>query len=243
MPQVEVTFDIDANGILHVSAKDKATGKEQKIRIEASSGLSDAEIDRMVKDAEKNAAEDKKRREEIDARNRLDSMTYEVEKNAKEWADKLPADAKSRLDSAVEGAKQALRGGEADGIRPAQEELNAAYSAAGATLYQGAQAQGGAEQPAGEAAAGQAPRSGRRGRGRLRDRGRQEVTRRAAQVRRVARRGMGQAHAPFVSRLSGTRRPKHRRGILGTINRPASPGLLPQLPNVSRRIVRCPLVR
>ena len=81
MPQVEVTFDIDANGILHVTAKDKATGKEQKIRIEASSGLSDAEIDRMVKDAEKNAAEDKKRREEIDARNRLDSMTYEVEKN------------------------------------------------------------------------------------------------------------------------------------------------------------------
>ena len=91
MPQVEVTFDIDANGILHVSAKDKATGKEQKIRIEASSGLSDADIDKMVKDAEKNAAEDKKRREEIDTRNRLDSMTYEVEKNAKEWSDKLPA--------------------------------------------------------------------------------------------------------------------------------------------------------
>ena len=96
MPQVEVTFDIDANGILHVSAKDKATGKEQKIRIEASSGLSDAEIDRMVKDAEKNADEDKKRREEIDARNRLDSMTYEVEKNAKEWSDSLPAELKTQ---------------------------------------------------------------------------------------------------------------------------------------------------
>ena len=91
MPQVEVTFDIDANGILHVSAKDKTTGKEQKIRIEASSGLSDSEIDRMVKDAEKNATEDKKRREEIDTRNRLDSMTYEVEKNAKEWSDRLSA--------------------------------------------------------------------------------------------------------------------------------------------------------
>ena len=89
LPQVEVTFDIDANGILHVTAKDKATGKEQKIRIEASSGLSDAEIDRMVKDAEKNAAEDKKQREAIDARNRLDSMTYEVEKNVKEWGDKV----------------------------------------------------------------------------------------------------------------------------------------------------------
>src|SRR5688572_14227325 len=91
-PQVEVTFDIDANGILHVAAKDKATGKEQKIRIEASSGLSEAEVDRMVKDAEKNAAADKTRREEIDTRNRLDSMTYEVEKNAKEWAEKLPTE-------------------------------------------------------------------------------------------------------------------------------------------------------
>ena len=96
MPQIEVTFDIDANGILHVSAKDKATAKEQKIRIEASSGLSDSDIDKMVKDAEKNAAEDKKRREEIDTRNRLDSMTYEVEKNAKEWSDKLSADLKAQ---------------------------------------------------------------------------------------------------------------------------------------------------
>src|SRR5512135_2130804 len=92
MPQIEVTFDIDANGILHVSAKDKATSKEQKIRIEASSGLSDSDINRMVQDAEKNAAEDKRKREEIDTRNRLDSMTYEVEKNAKEWSDKLPAE-------------------------------------------------------------------------------------------------------------------------------------------------------
>ena len=98
MPQIEVTFDIDANGILHVSAKDKTTGKEQKIRIEASSGLSEAEIDRMVKDADKNASEDKKRREEIDTRNRLDSMTYEVEKNAKEWSDRLSPELKSRLD-------------------------------------------------------------------------------------------------------------------------------------------------
>jgi molecular chaperone DnaK len=89
MPQVEVTFDIDANGILHVSAKDKATGKEQKIRIEASSGLGDKEIDRMVKDAEAHAGEDKRRREEIETRNRLDAMVYDVEKNAKEWSDRL----------------------------------------------------------------------------------------------------------------------------------------------------------
>src|SRR5207247_10476330 len=87
LPQVEVTFDIDANGILHVTAKDKATGKEQKIRIEASSGLSDAEIDRMVKDAEKNAAEDKKAREAIDARNRRDSRTDEGAKNGKGWGE------------------------------------------------------------------------------------------------------------------------------------------------------------
>src|SRR3954462_3812031 len=100
MPQIEVTFDIDANGILHVSARDKATSKEQKIRIEASSGLSDSEIDRMVKDAETNAAQDKERREAIDTRNRLDSMTYEVEKNSKEWADRLPPELKTRLDGA-----------------------------------------------------------------------------------------------------------------------------------------------
>src|SRR5689334_23240697 len=99
MPQIEVTFDIDANGILHVSAKDKATSKEQKIRIEASSGLSDSDIDKMVKDAEKNASEDKKRREEFDTRNRLDSLTYEAEKNSKEWSDKRPENVKSRLDA------------------------------------------------------------------------------------------------------------------------------------------------
>jgi molecular chaperone DnaK len=148
MPQIEVTFDIDANGILHVSAKDKATSKEQKNRIEASSGLSDADIQRMVSDAEKNATEDKKRREEIDTRNRLDSMTYEVEKNAKEWSDKIPAELKTKLDSAVERARKALRGDDMNEIRAAQEELNKAFSEAGQSFY--AQSQG----------AGQAPPSG-----------------------------------------------------------------------------------
>src|SRR6476660_8167944 len=140
MPQVEVTFDIDANGILHVSAKDKATGKEQKIRVEASSGLSDADIDKMVKDAEKNATEDKKRREEIDTRNRLDSMTYEVEKNAKEWSDKLNPDLKGKLDAAVERARKALRGDDLNEIKAAQEELNRVFSEAGQSFY--AQTQG-----------------------------------------------------------------------------------------------------
>ena len=139
MPQVEVTFDIDANGILHVSARDKATGKEQKIRIEASSGLSDKDIEKMVNEAEKNAAEDKKRREEIDTRNRLDSMTYEVEKNAKEWSDKIPAELKTRLDTAVERARKALRGDDMSEVRAAQEELSNAYQEAGRSFYAASQ--------------------------------------------------------------------------------------------------------
>jgi molecular chaperone DnaK len=142
MPQVEVTFDIDANGILHVSAKDKATSKEQKIRIEASSGLSDKEIDKMVKDAEANSAADKTRREAIETRNKLDAMTYDVEKNAKEWADKLEASMKERLEKAVENAKQALRSGDQAAIKTASEELQAAYSEAGRSLYSQAQASG-----------------------------------------------------------------------------------------------------
>ena len=140
MPQVEVTFDIDANGILHVAAKDKATNKEQKIRVEASSGLSDADIDKMVKDAEKNAEEDKKRREEIETRNRLDSMTYEVEKNSKEWSDKLPAELKTKLESAVERARKALRGDDMAEIRAAQEELSRTFNEAGQSFYAQSQA-------------------------------------------------------------------------------------------------------
>ncbi len=156
LPQVEVTFDIDANGILHVTAKDKATGKEQKIRIEASSGLSDAEIDRMVKDAEKNAAEDKKQREAIDARNRLDSMTYEVEKNVKEWGDKVTPDTKAKIDAAIERARKALRGDDMNEIRAAQEELTKVFSEAGQAFYQqqGQGAQPEAGQPAGAAPGG-----------------------------------------------------------------------------------------
>ena len=159
MPQVEVTFDIDANGILHVTAKDKASGKEQKIRIEASSGLSDAEISKMVKDAEANAQADKTRREEIDTRNRLDSLTYEVEKNVKEWGDKVPADTKSRVDAAVEQARTALRGDDMGAIRSAQENLTRVFSEAGQSFYaqQGAGASNG--EPQGEPAAAAAGRA------------------------------------------------------------------------------------
>jgi molecular chaperone DnaK len=154
MPQVEVAFDIDANGILHVAAKDKASGKEQKIRIEASSGLSDTDIDKMVKDAEQNAEADKKRREEIETRNRLDSMTYEVEKNAKEWSDKLPADLKSRLDAAVERARKALRGDDLNEIKAAQEELSKVFGEAGQSFYAQSQPAEGAETAASGAAEG-----------------------------------------------------------------------------------------
>jgi molecular chaperone DnaK len=155
MPQVEVTFDIDANGILHVSAKDKATGKEQKIRIEASSGLSDADIDKMVKQAESHASEDKARREEIEARNQLDALVYRVEKDSKEWVDKLPADAKSALDAALETGKESLRTGDAKAIKSALDGLNTAYSTAGAAMYQNQQAS--AEQGAPETAGAEQP--------------------------------------------------------------------------------------
>jgi molecular chaperone DnaK len=151
MPQVEVTFDTDANGILHVSAKDKATNKEQKIRIEASSGLGKDEIDRMVKDAERNAADDKKRREEIDTRNRLDSLAYEVEKNSKEWADRLAPDMKTRLDAAVERARKAHRGADMGEITAALEELTNAYQEAGRSLYATAQPGSTSGEPSGAA--------------------------------------------------------------------------------------------
>jgi molecular chaperone DnaK len=140
MPQVEVTFDIDANGILHVSAKDRATSKEQKIRIEASSGISEQEIEKMVHDAEAHAEEDKRRREEIETRNRLDAMVYEVEKNMKEWEDKLDGTAKEALNNSLERARKALKQGDTEEIRTAHEELQKAYSAAGAAIYQAQQA-------------------------------------------------------------------------------------------------------
>ncbi len=135
-PQVEVTFDIDANGILHVSALDKATGKEQKIRIEASSGLSDAEIENMVKDAEAHASEDEERRSKVESRNQLDSLVYQVEKDSAEWGDMVSADSKARLEEATNAAKEALKGDDADTINSARDELMQAFSAAGQEMYQ-----------------------------------------------------------------------------------------------------------
>ena len=147
MPQVEVTFDIDANGILHVSAKDRATGKEQKIRIEASSGMSEAEIERMVKDAEAHASEDKGRREAVEARNQLDSMVYRVEKDSAEWQDKLDESAKTALNEAMERARKALKQDDLGEVRGATEALQQAFAAAGASIYaaQSASAEPGAD--------------------------------------------------------------------------------------------------
>ncbi len=136
MPQVAVTFDIDANGILHVSAKDRATGKEQKIRIEASSGLSDAEIERMVKDAEAHAGEDEERREKVESRNQLDSLVYQVEKDTGEWGDMVVEGTRERLDRAVEQAKEALKGDDLGTLNSARDELMQAFSAAGQEMYQ-----------------------------------------------------------------------------------------------------------
>ena len=145
VPQIEVTFDIDANGILHVTAKDRATSKEQKVRIEASSGLSDAEIDKMVDDAKAHAAEDESRREAADARNTLDSLVYQVEKDAGEWGDKVSAGTKERLDAALERGKTALKGDDTAEINEARDELMQSFSAAGQEMYQAQAAEATAE--------------------------------------------------------------------------------------------------
>jgi molecular chaperone DnaK len=164
LPQVEVTFDIDANGILHVSAKDRTTGKEQKIRIEASSGLSDGEIDKMVKDAEAHASDDEERKAKVEARNQLDSLVYQVEKDSAEWADKVSEGTREHLNQSVEKAKEALKGDDAAVLNQARDELMQAFSAAGQEMYQAQGAESGANPDdmgdMGEEATGDAPEDG-----------------------------------------------------------------------------------
>lgn len=137
VPQIEVTFDIDANGILNVSAKDKATGKEQKIRIEASSGLSQEEIDKMKAEAEQNAAADKAEREKIDKLNQADSMIFTTENFLKDNADKIPADKKAPIETALQQLKDAHKAGDVAAIDNATNTLNTAVQAASAQMYQG----------------------------------------------------------------------------------------------------------
>ncbi len=140
MPQIEVTFDIDANGILNVTAKDKATNKEQKIQITSSSGLSKEEVERMAKEAEAHSAEDKAKREEIEARNQLDSMVYQVEKMLKENGDKISGDEKGQVESAVADAKKALEGTDAAAMNAAREKLTAASHKLAEAMYKAQQA-------------------------------------------------------------------------------------------------------
>jgi molecular chaperone DnaK len=144
LPQIEVTFDIDANGILHVSARDKASGKENKIVIKASSGLTEAEIDRMVRDAELNAEEDRKLRELVDARNQLDSLTHQVKKSIVEFGDKIGAEDKATVEAALKDAEEALKSGDKEAIEAKTEALTAASHKLAEQMYAQNQASGGA---------------------------------------------------------------------------------------------------
>ena len=154
VPQIEVTFDIDANGILHVSAKDKATGKENKITIKANSGLSDAEIDKMVRDAEEHADEDKQRVELTQARNNADALVHSVEKSLKEHGDKIDADEKSKIESALEAAREAVKGDDKARIEETSNALTEAAQKLGEKVYAEAQAAAAGAAGAAGAAAG-----------------------------------------------------------------------------------------
>ena len=147
VPQIEVTFDIDSNGILNVSAKDKATGKSQSIRIEASSGLSEEEIKRMKAEAEANADADKKERERVDKLNAADSMIFQTEKQMKEYGDKLPADKKAEIEGALGKLKTAHQAQDIAGIDAAMAEMNAIWQKASEEMYKNAGAQGGPQDP------------------------------------------------------------------------------------------------
>jgi molecular chaperone DnaK len=149
VPQIEVTFDIDANGILHVKAKDKGTGKEQSIRIEASSGLSDAEIKKMKEEAAVNAESDKVAKERIDKLNMADSLIFQTEKQLKEFGDKIPADKKAPIEVALEKLKEAHKNQDIEAIDKASAELNTVFQAASQEMYNASEAQG--AQPQGDA--------------------------------------------------------------------------------------------
>ncbi|MCB0731876.1 MAG: molecular chaperone DnaK [Ignavibacteriae bacterium] len=154
VPQIEVTFDIDANGIMHVAAKDKASGKEQSIRITSSSGLSKDEIEEMKRKAKENAAEDKKKRESVDVRNSADNLVFQTKKQLDELKDKIPADAKSKLEAEITKVEEALKTDNSDTIKAATDQLNKVWSEVAQNLYQqpGAQGQPGAGPQPGEGA-------------------------------------------------------------------------------------------
>jgi len=145
-PQVEVTFDIDANGILHVAAKDMGTGKEQQIRIEASSGLSDAEIEKMMHDAEAHAEEDAHKKEEVEVRNQADQLVYSTEKSLSEHGDKLSEEDKGAIEGELEKLKELLKGSDTETIKAGVESLSQASHKLAEVLYQQAQAEQAAQE-------------------------------------------------------------------------------------------------
>ncbi|WP_424811085.1 molecular chaperone DnaK [Roseococcus sp. YIM B11640] len=153
VPQIEVTFDIDANGIVSVSAKDKATGKEQQIKIQAKSGLSDADIEKMVRDAEANAEADKKRREAVEARNQLDALIHATEKTIADNGDKVPADERAAAEAAITEARGVMDSGDVDAINAAAEKLGQASMKLGEAMYKAEQASAQSAQPGPEQAA------------------------------------------------------------------------------------------
>jgi len=151
VPQIEVTFDIDANGMLHVAAKDKATNKEQSIRITSSSGLSKEEVEKMKTDAQAHSAEDKKRREEVDTKNQADNLVFQTRKQMKDFGDKIPANLKSKVESAADALDAAIKGGNSADIKAKVETLNNAWNEASQEMYKAATAgQPGAQQPGGQ---------------------------------------------------------------------------------------------
>ncbi len=156
VPQIEVTFDIDANGILNVSAKDKGTGKEQKIKIEASSGLSQDDIERMKREAEANASSDKAEKEKIEKLNQADSLIFQTEKQLKEYGDKLSDGNKANISSALEALKSAHGSKNIEGVDAAMENLNKAWEGASQEMYNATQ---GAAQPGPDAGAGESSAS------------------------------------------------------------------------------------
>jgi molecular chaperone DnaK len=156
VPQIEVTFDIDANGILNVSAKDKATGREQKITITASSGLSENEIQRMMNEAESHAEEDAKRKEQVEVRNRAETTIFTAEKSLRDFGDQVPDNVRNDINSKIDAVKSALEGTDSDRIRITTDELGMAIQQMGASMYEqqqpGAEAyeDGGQQQPGGD---------------------------------------------------------------------------------------------
>jgi len=154
VPQIEVTFDIDADGILHVNAQDKATGREQKIAITVSSGLSDAEVERMVQEAERHREEDVRRKEAVEARNQADNLVYTAEKTLREFGDKVPGQVKSDVEAKIQAVRDALAGSDVALIKRKADELGAAMQQIGASMYQQPDAAPGEAAPGDQAGPG-----------------------------------------------------------------------------------------